>query len=54
MKEPIGSTIGAFIYVYLIDYNGNYSYTLQTTEESMMYLIQNLKKGNIVEYSEVE
>lgn len=50
LKEPIDSTIGAFIYAYSINYNGDYAYTLRTTEESMMYLIIALRKGSEVQY----
>lgn len=53
-NQPVGSTIGAHLYSYGINYNGNYSYSLTTTKESMGYLVESLKKGNEVEYIKAE
>lgn len=50
--QPCGSTLGAFEYHYSINYNGNYSYSMVTTKESIGYLIESLKKGNEVAFIE--
>lgn len=49
-EQPSGSTIGAFEYHYGINYHGNYSYSIITTSESMMYMREALEKGNEVEF----
>jgi len=49
-KEPAGSTIGAFLYRYGINFNGNYYYDCTMSEEGMSNLITSLKQGNDVEF----
>jgi hypothetical protein len=49
-KEPCGSTLGAYLYSYDIDFNGNWSYDCTMTQEGMSYLEAALKKGNEVEF----
>lgn len=52
-KESCGTTLGAYIYNYHINYNGDYAYVLQTTKESMGYLIEALKIGNEVIFQDL-
>lgn len=49
-QEPSGSTIGAHLYQFGINFHGNYAYSLSTTQEGMMYLQEALRKGNEVEF----
>jgi hypothetical protein len=49
-QEHCGSTLGAFEYHFGINYNGNYAYSVITTSESMMYMIEALRRGNDVEF----
>jgi len=53
-KKPCGSTIGAFEYHYGVNYNGSYNYSIVTTAESIMYMIEALRKGNEVEFIEAK
>jgi len=49
-KEPAGSTIGAFLYHYAVNFNGNYYYDCTMSEEGMSNLITSLKQGNDVKF----
>lgn len=51
-KESSGSTFGAYLYHYGVNFNGNWNYDCDMTEEGMAYMISALKKGNEVEYVE--
>lgn len=49
-KLPAGSTIGAFLYNYFINFDGTYYYDCTMSEEGMSNLIASLKQGNEVEF----
>lgn len=51
-KEHSGSTLGAYLYHYGINYGSGWNYDCTMTEEGMGYLISSLKQGNEVEFVE--
>lgn len=51
-KEPSGSILGAWLYHYGVNFNGNWAYDCEMTNEGMGYMIAALKKGNEVEFVE--